>query len=834
MDHFRDQKLQSLLSTWEVSRVIDNDGSNIIIYKPRKCNRSKQRQFQEPYESNTRRSSSRSADMDEARHGYASMIPTLASNSHEPTIRNSSSSMNNRPDEASATAPPKKNKKKKQSFQETQTVKQFSSEQNDRMPTSFDPYGENYEATRDQQKENYFPTTSSFQDEDQEQPSGSAEYVPLKRHFSTYKMPLTSKRVQPVNGYTNEKTTGGSNGTSLAYRLRTFKANLFRFKWLKLSQLVLATYIAILTFVDMGPPGGLRDTETGLIIDKASPERTANGLILVNGTERAIVAASLTQVALIGVARLSAWLMYPSKCFILNGQCQRSYETNCISLLFIAQTALVMVFFSKFRATIAFLSTTPIGMYMHSDSHEVHVYCGWSILILASIHSIAHLARWAEQGNLNLLFDHFSGLTGFIIISSCLLICIPMTIFRQRIKYEVRKLFHYLFIVFALALCFHTPTSAIPNGGFTFWVFGTLLVWYFLDFMFCQFYMTEKIETTRFTVLPNGVKVTMEVSERFQKMGAHGGICYICLPWVSKNQWHAFSLFENPQNPAERQVFIQKTGDWTNKVHRILQRDTVRPAWIHGPFPSPYDNAIDYDNQILVASGIGITPALSVIRAHKNSRRINLIWAVRDPHLLGYFLQHLYLDHQGWNLIFYTGREKLKDRLFESIANTNICIIEGRPKLDQVIPNIIFGIESKNGLPELYNQDARTVASEMLVDKLEHSDRPEDVAFYAQELGFNLAPGAIDQSLRSSLRSGTNLNRSRHHAYAKILENLSIGFRPWEYHPGASDYVKSLDKKMVIPTWGMLYCGGAKPVLDDLKRISDEYHLGLHVESFAW
>ena len=88
---------------------------------------------------------------------------------------------------------------------------------------------------------------------------------------------------------------------------------MFRFKWLKLTQLLLATCIGILTFADIGPPGGLRDTETGLIVDKASPERTANGLILVNGTERAIVAASLTQVACIGVARLSAWLMYPSK-----------------------------------------------------------------------------------------------------------------------------------------------------------------------------------------------------------------------------------------------------------------------------------------------------------------------------------------------------------------------------------------------------------------------------------------------------------------------------------------------------------------------------------------
>ena len=147
---------------------------------------------------------------------------------------------------------------------------------------------------------------------------------------------------------------------------------------------------------------------------------------------------------------------------------------------------------------------------------------------------------------------------------------------------------------------------------------------------YCFFFMTEKIDTTHFSVLPSGVMMTMNVSENFQKMGGNGGICYVNLPWISKNQWHAFSLFENPSNPAERQVFISKRGDWTTSVHRALQRDTVRPCYINGPFLSPYNNADSYDNQILVASGIGITPALSIICAHKNHRRINLVRIERN------------------------------------------------------------------------------------------------------------------------------------------------------------------------------------------------------------
>lgn len=88
----------------------------------------------------------------------------------------------------------------------------------------------------------------------------------------------------------------------------------------------------------------------------------------------------------------------------------------------------------------------------------------------------------------------------------------------------------------------------------------------------------------------------------------------------------------NHKDPNLRQVFMLKVpgGDWTTSVHEQLQRNTVRPVWIAGPFISPFNNALNFDNTICVASGIGITPALSIIRAHKESRRINLVWMCRD------------------------------------------------------------------------------------------------------------------------------------------------------------------------------------------------------------
>ena len=128
---------------------------------------------------------------------------------------------------------------------------------------------------------------------------------------------------------------------------------------------------------------------------------------------------------------------------------------------------------------------------------------------------------------------------------------------------------------------------------------------YAIDTFYVHIFMCEKIETTAFSVLSSGVRISMPVSERFQRNAAQirNGFAYINLPWVTDKQWHPFSLFEDPNDPSIQQMFLMKSGDWTKDVHAALSRDTTRPVWIKGPFPSPFGHASLYDNQILVASG---------------------------------------------------------------------------------------------------------------------------------------------------------------------------------------------------------------------------------------
>ena len=331
----------------------------------------------------------------------------------------------------------------------------------------------------------------------------------------------------------------------------------------KLAQLICIIYICIATFAYQ--PTGLRNPSTGSI-EGADPEITAQGYILdPNGKYRPVVALGTGQMICLACSRISAFSLYP---------------------------VMVLVFLSKCKATINFLEKSPFSMFMIKDMHDLHIYCGHYIAFDVWIHTFFHLLRWGLQGNISLLWKDRTGISGLVVIIATPLITFVMMYWKKQIKYEIRKGLHFLFYAFAIGMCFHVPPAGIPNGyvngGFCAYVLGFCITLYSLDALYIIFFMTEQIETTKFNVLPTGVQVTIEVSERFIRNGGKGGFGYICLPWVSRFQWHAFSIYQHPTNPKLRQMFIMKTGDWTTEVHAALQRNTSRPVWIRGPFESPY------------------------------------------------------------------------------------------------------------------------------------------------------------------------------------------------------------------------------------------------------
>ena len=240
-------------------------------------------------------------------------------------------------------------------------------------------------------------------------------------------------------------------------------------------------------------------------------------------------------------------------------------------------------------------------------------------------------------------------------------------------------------------------------------------------------------------------------------------------------------------------------------------------------------------------------------------------------------MDHLWLNNDGWILIFYTGKEALSPAVENAKLNSNIKLIKSRPDLDMIIPNIIFGIETGKGVPEAAVPSEKLQVRELIAKKvwelegegLLEDEIVEELTFLAHEKGFLLSSlvderaedrnknllqvikeqfaiynnsarngNYIPPELASASQSHQGLHK-RHNNNKKLTRyqrstSMAVQSRPWEKQPAAEDFVSALDKKRVLNTWGVLYCGGSKSVESKLRKISNKYDLELHTETFAW
>lgn len=102
----------------------------------------------------------------------------------------------------------------------------------------------------------------------------------------------------------------------------------------KVTQVLCVAYILMLTF--SYAPVGLRERATGNIVD-AERKNTDNGVLLVNGDYRPVVAQGLFELVCLGISRMSAFSLYP---------------------------VMVLAYLSKCKATLNYLEHTPISMFM--------------------------------------------------------------------------------------------------------------------------------------------------------------------------------------------------------------------------------------------------------------------------------------------------------------------------------------------------------------------------------------------------------------------------------------------------------------------------------------
>jgi hypothetical protein len=416
-------------------------------------------------------------------------------------------------------------------------------------------------------------------------------------------------------------------------------------------------YIVIVTFTPLGALSqdcGCQDGLTWCICARPT----------INALTRA-------QLACLAVSRVAAYLLYP---------------------------LYLVLFLTMARNLRAYLQFTIVSEYVPLTSlHHLHVRAGMWVGIGVTIHSIFHLIRWGLQGKLSdFLLHSQTGRTGVVGLILTPLIVGPMRLgrLRQAVSFEVRKRLHYLSWLWALALCAHAPQEHVA------YIVGTAFAIYVVDWCYGMLAATHAVPSARFVRLESSVMIRFRKPTGFTMKGS-SGYCYLCIPWVSKVEWHAFSAFVDPIDANYYCFCIAVAGDWTQKLHDKVSEPIYRRLWICGPFPSPFEHASDNDHVISIASGIGITPALSAIHALADHRRMHLVWICRDASLVEFVMDYGgRFDDDAYSLIYYTGERELVFRSQE--MPPNVFLLQGRPDLEKLIPSIIRA-SKHDVLPDLFD-----------------------------------------------------------------------------------------------------------------------------------
>ncbi|XP_017984947.1 PREDICTED: ferric reduction oxidase 7, chloroplastic [Theobroma cacao] len=279
-----------------------------------------------------------------------------------------------------------------------------------------------------------------------------------------------------------------------------------------------------------------------------------------------------------------------------------------------------------------------------------HVWLGHLTMTLFTLHGLFYVIAWAIKGTLlkELLEWRNIGIANLPGVISLLAGLFMWVTSLHPVRKDYFELFfytHQLYVVFVVFLALHV-------GDFVFSIAAGGIFIFMLDrfLRFCQSRRTVDVLSAK--CLPCG---TVELVLSKPRNLGYNALSFIFLQVreLSWLQWHPFSVSSSPlDGKYHLSILIKVLGGWTARLRdNILSMSETEPqkdlpfltkttitASVEGPYghESPYH--LMYENLILVAGGIGISPFLAIlsdilhrVRDGKPClpRKILLVWAVK-------------------------------------------------------------------------------------------------------------------------------------------------------------------------------------------------------------
>lgn len=276
------------------------------------------------------------------------------------------------------------------------------------------------------------------------------------------------------------------------------------------------------------------------------------------------------------------------------------------------------------------------------DAINIHKLIAYVGFIAAIGHTVCHCLNYVQKATYVInLYGYSIFVTGCILIA-CIFILYPATrLDVKRGHFEIFWYTHMMYFVLFITTLIHGRGVWGPN--YWKWFIGPGTV-YVLERIYREVATRKPVKVISVTFMSNQVmSLLIEKSGPLAKY-AEGQYAYICCPSVSGLQWHPFTISSAPQEQyVSFHIRIQGKGSWTFRLREFFRvlasgttKSTVRFAHmedgeikpglvegpngqplirIHGPYSAPTQRLADYNDVMVCASGIGVTPLASALKS---------------------------------------------------------------------------------------------------------------------------------------------------------------------------------------------------------------------------
>ncbi|KAK9095736.1 hypothetical protein Sjap_021233 [Stephania japonica] len=278
-----------------------------------------------------------------------------------------------------------------------------------------------------------------------------------------------------------------------------------------------------------------------------------------------------------------------------------------------------------------------------------HVWLGHLTMLIFTLHALCYLVAWAIQGRLLREVMEWknigvANLPGVISLLAGLLMWVTSLHPVRKKYFELFFYTHQLYVVFFVFLALHVGDFifSMAAGGIFIFVLDRFL-------RFCQ--SRKAVDIISATCFPCG---TIELVLSKPKNLQYNALSFIFiqvreLSWL---QWHPFSVSSSPLDGENHiAVLIKVLGDWTRKLRDNISSISEEPpkelplqprslitVSVEGPYGHESAYHLNYENLVLVAGGIGVSPFLAILRdifhhiAESKpclTEKVLLVWSVK-------------------------------------------------------------------------------------------------------------------------------------------------------------------------------------------------------------